>query len=410
MRNHLSPPNRERGQAIVLIMAILMLAAGTVVVLYNTAQTATEKTRLVNAVDAAAYSGAIWTARNLNFMAYTNRAMVANHVAVGHFVSYMSWIRYMEDSTDKLDTVGTILSVIPYVGPAIKKVTQMLEKYAGILERGTEQFGKVYVPMSDGLNSGLSIAQLAAKASMGASTDLGFLSTPLHGVMEHAAKQYTESESIKVNHPQELLSLDGALSGAQITSELAEIFNFTKRYSPADDSGKMKSLVDASLGPSREWIDDRDWSLSLLGIIKLKKQSSNSHSMGRLSDWQESDRLRYKWPGGKWKTLASGSASASEFDRNYEGIPRYYDLEDRSPNEQRRLTVTAYATMPISEARIMDLMGMRTTTTQMAAVSRAEIVHVRPPTPAFATVGEGEYSNVFNPFWEGRLTRNVLGL
>jgi len=58
----------------------------------------------------------------------------------------------------------------------------------------------------------------------------------------------------------------------------------------------------------------------------------------------------------------------------------------------------------------MDLMGMRTTTTQMAAVSRAEIIHVRPPGPAFVAVGEGEYSNVFNPFWEGRLTRNVLGL
>jgi hypothetical protein len=41
---------------------------------------------LQNAADGVAYSVAIPEARDLNFMAYTNRAMVANEVAIGQAV------------------------------------------------------------------------------------------------------------------------------------------------------------------------------------------------------------------------------------------------------------------------------------------------------------------------------------
>ena len=49
-----------------------------------------------NAADAAAYSAAILTARELNFMAYTNRAMVANQVTIGQFAAFESWGRKYE--------------------------------------------------------------------------------------------------------------------------------------------------------------------------------------------------------------------------------------------------------------------------------------------------------------------------
>ena len=78
---------RQRGQIAPVALFGVLIASATLVMMYNTGQKVTEKSQVANAADAAAYSGAVWTARHLNFMAYTNRAMIANHAAVGHFVS-----------------------------------------------------------------------------------------------------------------------------------------------------------------------------------------------------------------------------------------------------------------------------------------------------------------------------------
>src|SRR6187200_2061585 len=104
---------RQRGQIAPIALFGVLIASAALVMMYNTGQKVTEKSQVANAADAAAYSGAVWTARHLNFMAYTNRAMIANHAAVGHFISYVSWIRYINDSIDYIDR---ITQFIPYVG------------------------------------------------------------------------------------------------------------------------------------------------------------------------------------------------------------------------------------------------------------------------------------------------------
>src|SRR5215218_5215023 len=92
-----TPRDSQRGQIAPIALFGVLIASAVLVLMYNAGQKVTEKSQVANAADAAAYSGAVWTARHLNFMAYTNRAMVANHVAVGHFVSYVSWVRYIND-------------------------------------------------------------------------------------------------------------------------------------------------------------------------------------------------------------------------------------------------------------------------------------------------------------------------
>src|SRR5687768_1271021 len=77
----------QRGQIAPVALFGVLIASAVLVVMFNTGQKVTERSQVANAADAAAYSGAVWTARHLNFMAYTNRAMIANHAAVGHFVS-----------------------------------------------------------------------------------------------------------------------------------------------------------------------------------------------------------------------------------------------------------------------------------------------------------------------------------
>ena len=66
--------------------------------MYSVGQLTTQKMKLQNTVDAVAYSAALVEARDLNFSAYMNRAMIANQVAVGQLVSLTGWIRNADDT------------------------------------------------------------------------------------------------------------------------------------------------------------------------------------------------------------------------------------------------------------------------------------------------------------------------
>lgn len=85
---------RQRGQALVLGLFLLALAALAWVQLYQGGQLIHEKNRLVHATDAAAYSGAVAQARALNFLALANRAQVAHQVALAHLVTLDAWSAY----------------------------------------------------------------------------------------------------------------------------------------------------------------------------------------------------------------------------------------------------------------------------------------------------------------------------
>ncbi|KAG0766153.1 hypothetical protein G6F22_017889 [Rhizopus arrhizus] len=81
------PAARQHGQALVLGMLIVAVAATSLVVLYNLGQTVEGRVRLTHAADAAAYSGALEQARALNAIAYVNRTQIAHQVAMAHLVT-----------------------------------------------------------------------------------------------------------------------------------------------------------------------------------------------------------------------------------------------------------------------------------------------------------------------------------
>ncbi|WP_144633270.1 pilus assembly protein TadG-related protein [Bordetella genomosp. 13] len=82
------------GQALVPAVALLGLCAVAWVGLYNVGQTASARTRLTHAADAAAYSAALAQARTLNMLAYVNRAQIAHQVAMAHLVTLASWAQF----------------------------------------------------------------------------------------------------------------------------------------------------------------------------------------------------------------------------------------------------------------------------------------------------------------------------
>lgn len=85
------PRGRQRGQALIYGIFVLLASLATLLFLFNTGQLVREKTKLVDTADAVAYSAGVLHARALNFEAYTNRAMVANSVVVAQMVSVSAW-------------------------------------------------------------------------------------------------------------------------------------------------------------------------------------------------------------------------------------------------------------------------------------------------------------------------------
>lgn len=81
-----------------MVFVVLFLGVVTLslVFLYKAGKITSEKMQLQNAADAAAYSVSLTEARDLNFMAYTNRAMVANEVAIGQLAGMASWATHWE--------------------------------------------------------------------------------------------------------------------------------------------------------------------------------------------------------------------------------------------------------------------------------------------------------------------------
>jgi hypothetical protein len=78
---------RQSGQAIVYLVAMLPIIFLSVLVVYNTAIAAREKMKLQNTADATTYSASVLTARALNYLAYTNRAMAANESGIATLAS-----------------------------------------------------------------------------------------------------------------------------------------------------------------------------------------------------------------------------------------------------------------------------------------------------------------------------------
>ena len=89
---------KQSGYAAVLTLILFSALALSLLAMFNSGQIVTHKIKLQNAVDAAAYSTSVVVSRELNFMAYTNRAMIANQVAIGQVVGMVSWLKMMKEA------------------------------------------------------------------------------------------------------------------------------------------------------------------------------------------------------------------------------------------------------------------------------------------------------------------------
>lgn len=94
--------HRQQGQILVLGMLLVAVVGIAWLRYFSTGQVTAAKSRLLNGLDAAAYSGALVQARTLNFLAYLNRAQLAHQLAMAHLVTLGSWAQFAGTQAERL--------------------------------------------------------------------------------------------------------------------------------------------------------------------------------------------------------------------------------------------------------------------------------------------------------------------
>ncbi|MEZ5654102.1 MAG: pilus assembly protein TadG-related protein [Burkholderiaceae bacterium] len=120
---------RQRGAALVLALGCLFVAGAALYLVYDIGTAVAAKTRLSNAADSAAYSAAQWRARALNFVAYSNRAIIAQEVAIAQALTRQSWAAYFENVTNNIATVAQVFPPAYAIAEGVHEVA-MLTQYA----------------------------------------------------------------------------------------------------------------------------------------------------------------------------------------------------------------------------------------------------------------------------------------
>jgi len=221
----------QSGQALPLGIALLLVSVVSGVLLFNTGQVVSDKTRLANAADAAVYSGSLWQARALNFNAYTNRAMVANQVAMAQAVSLQSWAQYARTTSNN---VGTVLKPVPILG----QIAEATQKVMRAVEPIINTLGNGMLNVIDPINGALSKAQEAMFLS-------AFIASP-ELVSKVAAANDNRYKS------------NSAYSVLEMSNGLRQWQQFTEQYSPQDEYGMNEriAMINAS---SDRFTQHRSW-------------------------------------------------------------------------------------------------------------------------------------------------------
>ena len=430
-----------RGQALVMALVVLFMGAIMLFFLFSTGQVSADKQRVTNAADAAAYSAALWRARVLNYDAYSNRAMIANEVAIAQTLTLASETQYLKNFTLCLAeepgdggvtctaAVPTILQFVPYFKVALEAASAVITEYDAILQPVV--MGEVEA-RSNLMNRLLSLSQTAMDAST------NFL------VVQTIVDQVSTAN-------------DAHFSSKMLPDTFAGPGGFTKQYSGTDRI-RLATLVRQGLD---KYSQGRHFNLPIIphfcfgGIqtpgIDLKKRGGTTldssldfyEAADSLSEWDYPASFKgcpkSESPMGWGDRQASGGTSdqdtghvkdnpvALDYARNaavtpdgYVGIQPFRDLnyaglngtDPQVKNPTAVLGVVTHLggtnlrtanTLNIGVGRLR--MPENLNRNELSSVAAAEVYFERPVARADGRV---EYPSLFNPYWQARLTEPTV--
>ncbi len=429
----------QAGQALVLGLFMILAGLLGLYFMFNTGQVVATKSRLVTATDAAAYSAAIWRARALNFAAYTNRAIVAQEVAVAQAVTLVSYAKFIETFTTSTAIIG---SGIPGIGQALAAWAATAAPARIVAETAASAEITLRADATVGYKSLLEKSQ--ALVLMAANT---------------ISMSATANEVVKANDTHFFAH---AILGVDVFDT-----GFLKRYSSDDERQRLKGVVMDSIDPFVKGRDGTFWPIptvlgSCFGVPwpgRIEKNGGTAMTGSGLERWEAADTasvhtvrntgflgLTCRWrenlplgwgaaeaakvlehrltdyPGGALNNSLPAAMASLGIDSHpaagfgsYSGINRVFDLDYDALSQARYPTrrVAIYGQVLSAKVRTADAIGVSAGRLAMpsafaggkiSAVSAAEIYFRRPPQAPQKT----EYASLYNPFWQVRLVNPTL--
>jgi len=123
--------HQQQGQLLILTGFFLLAIMVSLFAVFKSGWMTTEKTRLQAHADSAAYSAALLQARDMNFQAYMNRAMIANQAQIGQSVAMSSYMQVNQQMWYWFENIGDVARFIPGIGPFIERATEMAKTVFG---------------------------------------------------------------------------------------------------------------------------------------------------------------------------------------------------------------------------------------------------------------------------------------
>jgi hypothetical protein len=438
---NLKQRHSQRGQAVPIGMALFFFLGLTTYVLFNTGQTVSDKTKIVNTADSAVYSGLLWQSRALNFTAYTNRAMVANQVAMAQAVSLHSWSGYMAKTGENLNY---LFGWVPYVGT----VTQIIDNIASTIDM-------FLTPISEGM---LTVIDML-NTSIGAAQEGMYLST-------FAATPDVVNSVVKSNDTNNQdLKWETAFSLAATGLNAMEWQDFTEKFEKEDTAAmrERKAIIEAS---TDKFTNERDWRffnffipITPLNWVRFEKHGTTQlYERNGEYQWHAKDAFslrekRYTWRGTKYRDQAIAGASSfanstgssaslvgrqtffggrhgSAQDRrqtyyhdprggmpNYSGIQNYRALTEEWRESDEPPTLKLRIEIALNPDNIEDSTNMTgdsetnsfvakvdTPGDVITSVSTAELFFEK---PCFNANCKEEFANSYSPYWDVRLVKTT---
>lgn len=417
----------QQGQILPLGAVLLLAIAATALFLFNSGQLVQEKLRLTNTADAVAYSAGVFEARMLNYDAYTNRAIIANEIAIGQAVGVASWAKYMGTSAG---TIGPYLYLIPVVGTALARAMDYMERIMDILTPALA----VTVASHDAAIQALALSQQIMHGPGDALAVSGRLA-----LMRRIAQENDLQATV------DPLPIDDDLAG------------FSRTYNSREDRQRMGRLVH----DSREaFLQSRNWNFGLVVLchgIELRKRGS-TELIDLVDGWKSMDTLSaHHYRVRRWRCRRSeqpiGYGTAASDDGLVDGAYSYAGSRSTNPRASERADASegrargfAPSTLgggaiPSFRALSARALAMEAPTTRLtirvtkpasvqrysggassikpagrlqlfdgamsggesAAISSVEVFFERPDAGNTRHPGRTELGSLFNPYWQARL-------
>lgn len=430
-----------KGQALVMALVVLFMGAIMLFFLFSTGQVSADKQRVTNAADAAAYSAALWRARVLNYDAYSNRAMIANEVAIAQTLTLSSETQYLKNFTACLaeepgdggvtctSAVAIILQIVPYFEEALAAASAAISAYDAAMQPVV--IGEIEA-RSNAMNRLLSLSQTALDAStsflvvqtivdqVSTANDSHFTSKMLPDTFAGPGgftRQYSGSDRIRVAALVRQ-GLDKYSQDRHFNLTIIPHFCFAGIQTPGID---LKKRGGTTLDTSLDWyeaadaLSEWDYPPSVKGCPKDENPMGwgDRQASGGISDQDTghvSDNPQALDDARNAAVTPNGYVGIQPFrDLNYAGLSGA-DAQVRNPTAVLGV-VTHLGAANLRTANTLNIgvgrlrMPESLDRNELSSVAAAEVYFERPVPRADGRV---EYPSLFNPYWQARLVEPTV--